>query len=112
LAKVAIVEAFYLRKSSGSLAIFAAIRRAKQCIGRNQQDHRAALFPYSGQMDVTFIYRCPRTGLQVQGRIVADHPTDCEIYEPVACTACAQVHLVNVKSGKVLETPSETEKTG
>jgi hypothetical protein len=57
-------------------------------------------------MDVTFTYRCPRTGLQVQGRIVADHATDCEIYEPVTCTACGRVHLVNRKSGKVLE---ETE---
>jgi hypothetical protein len=63
---------------------------------------RTALFPYREQMVVTLIYRCPRTGLQVQG-VAANHATDCEIYEPVTCTACARVHLVNPKSGKVLE---------
>ena len=63
-------------------------------------------------MAITFIYRCPRTGLQVQGQVATNHATDCEIYEPVTCAACAQVHLVNPKSGKVLETPPETEKTG
>jgi hypothetical protein len=54
-------------------------------------------------MVVTFTYRCPQTGLQVQGRVAANHATDGEIYEPVTCTACAGVHLVNPKSGKVLE---------
>jgi hypothetical protein len=46
---------------------------------------------------VLFTYRCPRTGLQVQGW------ADGEIYEPVTCTACGRIHLVNQKSGKVLE---------
>ena len=32
-----------------------------------------------------------------------DYPTDCEIYDPVTCTACGRVHLVNPKSGKVLD---------
>ena len=53
-------------------------------------------------MVVTFIYRCPRTGQQVQGRI-ADDLTDDETYEPVTCTACGRTHLVNPKSGEVLE---------
>ena len=61
------------------------------------------MFPYLGQMVVTFIYRCPRTGLQVRGRVAVNHATDYEVYEPVTCTACARVHLVNPKSGKVLE---------
>jgi hypothetical protein len=51
---------------------------------------------------VPFTYRCPRTGLQVQGW-AADLLTDGEIYEPVTCTACGRIHLVNQKSGKVLE---------
>jgi len=34
----------------------------------------------------------------------ADDLTNGEIYEPVTCTACGRVHLVNPKSGKVLET--------
>ncbi len=51
---------------------------------------------------VHFTYRCPRTGQQVQGQ-VADDLTNGETYEPVTCIACGRVHLVNPKSGKVLE---------
>jgi hypothetical protein len=51
---------------------------------------------------IAFIYRCPRTGQQVQGW-AADHLADGEIYEPVSCIACGRIHLVSPKSGKVLE---------
>lgn len=46
---------------------------------------------------VPFTYRCPRTGLQVQGW-VADDLIDGETYESVTCTACGRAHLVNSKS--------------
>jgi len=51
----------------------------------------------------TFLYRCPNTALNVQGR-VADDPIEgeAETYEPITCTACARVHLINPKTGKVL----------
>ena len=50
-----------------------------------------------------FLYRCPNTGLNVQGW-VADGPSEeeAETYEPVTCTICTRVHLVNPKIGKVL----------
>jgi hypothetical protein len=50
-----------------------------------------------------FIYRCPNTGSNVQGW-VADDPAeeDDEAFEAVMCTACARVHRVNPKTGKVL----------
>ena len=50
-----------------------------------------------------FLYQCPNTALNVQGW-VADDQTEgkAETYEPVTCTACTQVHLVNPKTGKVL----------
>jgi hypothetical protein len=50
-----------------------------------------------------FIYRCPSTGLNVQGWI-ADDPTEgeAESYEVVTCTACTRVHLVNPKTSRVL----------
>ena len=51
---------------------------------------------------IAFIYRCPRTGQQVQGW-AADHLADGEIYESVSCIACGRIHLVSPKSGKVLE---------
>jgi hypothetical protein len=49
-----------------------------------------------------FLYRCPNTGLNVQG-FVADDPTEgeAETYEPVTCLACTRVHLVNPRTGKV-----------
>lgn len=49
----------------------------------------------------TFVYRCPTTGLRVQGWI-ADDPTDDEAFEAVTCLACTRVHLVNPKTGKVI----------
>jgi hypothetical protein len=50
----------------------------------------------------TFIYRCPSTGLNVQGFVADDAECDDEAYEPVTCTACTRVHLVNPNTGKVL----------
>jgi hypothetical protein len=53
-------------------------------------------------MAAVFLYRCPNTGLNVQGRIEGE-PTDREtdLYEAVTCTACARVHLVNPKTGRL-----------
>jgi hypothetical protein len=58
------------------------------------------MFGESGM--IGFIYRCPRTGQQVQGW-AADHLTDGETYESVSCIACGRIHLVSAKSGTVLE---------
>jgi hypothetical protein len=49
-----------------------------------------------------FIYRCPSTGLNVQDFAADDPEGDDEAYEPVICTACTRVHLVDPKTGKVL----------
>ena len=51
---------------------------------------------------IAFVYRCPATGLKVQGHL-ADELLDGETYESVTCTACGRVHLVTPKSGRVLE---------
>ena len=50
-----------------------------------------------------FVYRCPKTGLNVQGW-VADDPTEGkgETYSAITCTICTRQHLVNPKTGKVL----------
>jgi hypothetical protein len=55
-----------------------------------------------------FIYRCPATGLNVQGWL-ADDPTsaDDNTYETVVCTACTRIHLVNPKTGKTLGAEEE-----
>jgi hypothetical protein len=52
-------------------------------------------------MATTFIYKCPNTGLNVQG-FVADDPDDDRSYQPVACIACRDVHLVNPRTGKLV----------
>jgi len=52
-------------------------------------------------MAATFLYRCPNTGLNVQGW-VADDPTEGETYQPIPCTICTRLHLVNPKTGRVL----------
>ncbi len=50
----------------------------------------------------TFLYRCPATGLNVQGLGAdqKDAPND-NFYEAVTCTFCRGVHLVNPKTGHV-----------
>jgi hypothetical protein len=50
-----------------------------------------------------FLYRCPIVGMKVQGWR-ADDPseTNTERFQSVTCLACAQVHLVNPRTGKVL----------
>ena len=51
----------------------------------------------------TFVFRCPKTALRVQGWI-ADDPDQraSEGYEAVTCTVCTSVHLVDPKTGKVV----------
>jgi len=51
----------------------------------------------------TFLYRCPNTGLRVQGWIATDPKgRDEDSFEAVNCPVCASVHLVNPQTGKVL----------
>jgi hypothetical protein len=49
-----------------------------------------------------FLYRCPKTGMTAQG-FTADEPSDSnpDIYEPIKCVACAEVHLINPRTRKV-----------
>jgi hypothetical protein len=52
---------------------------------------------------IPFVYRCPNMGLAVQGWSAEDvTDDDAETYETVQCTACAQLHLVNPRTGRVL----------
>ena len=54
-----------------------------------------------------FAYRCPNTGLNVQG-FTADDPGDDDSYVPVTCIICTRVHLVNPRSGKVVGADDES----
>jgi hypothetical protein len=51
----------------------------------------------------TFIYRCPTTGFRVHGDAPEEPNQDKgEHFEPVKCTACKRLHLINPKTGKLL----------
>jgi hypothetical protein len=60
----------------------------------------------------TFLYRCPATGLNVQG-LGADHPDalNDNVYEAVTCTFCRGVHLVNPKTGHVAGANANTRRS-
>jgi hypothetical protein len=49
-----------------------------------------------------FIYRCPTTGLKVQGWLADESSSenDSTSYEAVICTACTRVHFINRKTGR------------
>jgi hypothetical protein len=54
-----------------------------------------------GVMGRPFLYRCPVTGMNVQGLTSDDEPSaNGDIrYEPVTCLACGQLHLVDPSAG-------------
>lgn len=54
-------------------------------------------------MSKLIVFKCPRTGLQVQTPLA--HGADDgegERFEAVKCLACTQLHFVNRRTGKVL----------
>jgi hypothetical protein len=57
----------------------------------------------------SLLYRCPNTGLQVQGWL--DDTPDTELgkesYQGERCPACGKLHFVNAKSGKILGVDEE-----
>jgi hypothetical protein len=51
----------------------------------------------------TFPFRCPITKSPVHGIVVQETPSDdTNSYVSVNCLACAQIHLVNLKTGKTV----------
>ena len=50
------------------------------------------------------IYRCPRTGMNVQWRRqdeLPDYPAAAQSYIAVNCPACTQLHLIDQQTGKL-----------
>jgi hypothetical protein len=63
--------------------------------------------PYDAPM-APFLFRCPNTGLHVQGWVADDGSVDGrKTYEVVSCLACRQVHLVNPTTGRILGSDDE-----
>ena len=57
---------------------------------------------YFRPMPRTFLYRCPNTGQNVQGWSADEVTDEDDTYQSFQCIACTRVHLVNLKTGKVL----------
>ncbi len=56
----------------------------------------------------SFIYRCPTTGMNVQGWVAEDGTEDDEsIYRTLDCPVCRRAHLVNPATGRVLNAPDK-----
>ncbi len=53
-----------------------------------------------------FLYRCPKTGQQVQS-FVAEGDSDATEFEAIVCSACARLHWVSPKTGRVLGADEE-----
>ena len=53
-------------------------------------------------MSRTFLYRCPNTGRNVQGWSAEEVTDEDDSYQSFQCIACTRVHLINLKTGKVL----------
>jgi hypothetical protein len=54
-------------------------------------------------MDRHIIFKCPRTGLNVQHRLPPASDDDRRAtYQSVVCAACSQLHFVNEVTGKLL----------
>jgi hypothetical protein len=55
-------------------------------------------------MESTFVFKCPRTGMNVQhsldDTLAAEEPD--RLYEAVVCKACTGLHFINRLNGKLL----------
>jgi hypothetical protein len=49
-----------------------------------------------------FVFNCPSTGFNVQHWVDDDMPIAENEYDVITCQACARVHLINRKTGKLL----------
>jgi hypothetical protein len=97
-----------LSVAAGSEATFAGPLHECPRLTLRYVKSAAARLDINFAMKMTFLYRCPTTGLRVQGLVVDadggdknDSKND-ERYEAVTCLACGQVHLVNPKTGRVV----------
>jgi hypothetical protein len=50
-----------------------------------------------------YCYCCPAAGVNVQGFTASDLASENTGYEIVACLACTSTHMVNPRTGKVLD---------
>jgi len=88
-----------LDESEAPQAIAVSVLRAK--FDRDQ--HQACGDAYFSIPMNNVVFRCPRTGLNVQHRLDESEPGDPNsTYEPVVCKACTRLHFINRSTGRLL----------
>lgn len=60
-------------------------------------------------MEQTVLFRCPRTGVNVQHLLTALEEIGPDTHLPVVCLACSSLHFVNASTGKLLGGRSASE---
>jgi hypothetical protein len=90
----------------GSISKERAFGRQPNCAGLIYRNADPLDSDVGGSM-AGFAYRCPTTGLNVQG-FTANDPGDDDSYVLVTCIICTRVHLVNPRSGKVAGADDES----
>jgi hypothetical protein len=50
----------------------------------------------------SYCYRCPVTGVNVEGFSASDLTSENAGYEILVCLSCTSTHMVNPRTGKVL----------
>jgi len=55
----------------------------------------------------TFVFVCPNTGRPVPASLPEQAFEDPDTYHSIECTVCADVHLVNPTTGRVLRRGEE-----
>jgi hypothetical protein len=58
-------------------------------------------------MSAMIIFRCPRTGMNVQTLVSKQAAKEPRSYEIVTCPACTQFHFINKATGKALGDSSD-----
>ncbi|MCK1719305.1 hypothetical protein IVA81_16470 [Bradyrhizobium sp. 141] len=53
-------------------------------------------------MEQSVLFRCPRTGMNVQQLLTGLEQIGPDTHLPVVCPACSSVHFVNASTGKLL----------
>jgi hypothetical protein len=68
-----------------------------------EPDHGAPIWPSDKRgMPNRLLFTCPITRMKVQHWLDSDENTSVNEYEAITCQACARIHLINRKTGKLL----------
>jgi len=66
-------------------------------------DHGGPSRPVDNDWMSKLLFKCPVTGMSIQHWLDGDDPSEPgERYQSIVCPACARLHFINRKTGRVL----------